>query len=312
MNSKNSLLSKNGFTLIELLIIIAILGTFTMGLLATIDPFEQFKKASDSVLLGMISEIDNAITRTTASKTSPPWEEEVTGITLSSPIGKQTIEEMVRYGELKDAFLNSSENKLSKIYFSSKIDSSFYSLCFFPQSKSYRKNSLAKYSKDGQFNNECNDSGCYLCIVNGISSQLATNNQNSNSQSAADTTCNNFDPEYPQYPWTCNYSNKWIKYGCSNYCVMDLGCKNCPSGQRRLQKNYYFGFGGGSPSRPRYQEELQRLYNCQAHESETMEEYCISDEPAGCNINPYRSSDLEFDWGCTNPRRPYQWKKINN
>ena len=34
-----------GFTLIELLIVIALLGALAVGLLATIDPFEQLKKA---------------------------------------------------------------------------------------------------------------------------------------------------------------------------------------------------------------------------------------------------------------------------
>ncbi|PJE63249.1 Tfp structural protein, partial [Candidatus Roizmanbacteria bacterium CG10_big_fil_rev_8_21_14_0_10_39_6] len=39
---------KKGFTLIELLIVIALLGTLAVALLAAIDPFEQFKKGTDT------------------------------------------------------------------------------------------------------------------------------------------------------------------------------------------------------------------------------------------------------------------------
>ena len=42
---RNYFVQNKGFTLIELLIVIALLGALAVGLLATIDPFEQLKKA---------------------------------------------------------------------------------------------------------------------------------------------------------------------------------------------------------------------------------------------------------------------------
>ena len=44
----NTVRIQKGFTLIELLIVIALLGSLAVGLLATIDPFEQLKK--DAIL----------------------------------------------------------------------------------------------------------------------------------------------------------------------------------------------------------------------------------------------------------------------
>ena len=39
---------QKGFTLIELLVVLGILGILATALVATIDPFEQLKKASDA------------------------------------------------------------------------------------------------------------------------------------------------------------------------------------------------------------------------------------------------------------------------
>ena len=56
LNPRKNLLSnvlclvsnKAGFTLIELLVVIGILGILAAALVATIDPFEQLKKADDA------------------------------------------------------------------------------------------------------------------------------------------------------------------------------------------------------------------------------------------------------------------------
>ena len=53
---KKTAQSFKGFTLIELLIVIALLGALAVGLLATIDPFEQLKKGRDTSKKNTVSE----------------------------------------------------------------------------------------------------------------------------------------------------------------------------------------------------------------------------------------------------------------
>ena len=57
-----------GFTLIELLIVIALLGALAVGLLATIDPFEQLKKGRDTSLRNTVAEFYNANLRYYSTK----------------------------------------------------------------------------------------------------------------------------------------------------------------------------------------------------------------------------------------------------
>ena len=54
---------QKGFTLIELLIVIALLGALTIGLLATINPFEQLKKGRDTSNQNTATEFYNASLR---------------------------------------------------------------------------------------------------------------------------------------------------------------------------------------------------------------------------------------------------------
>jgi prepilin-type N-terminal cleavage/methylation domain-containing protein len=49
-----------GFTLIELLVVIGILGILAAALIATIDPFEQLKKANDSSVKNVAVEFVNS------------------------------------------------------------------------------------------------------------------------------------------------------------------------------------------------------------------------------------------------------------
>ena len=62
-----------GFTLIELLIVIALLGALAVGLLATIDPFEQLKKGRDTSQRNTTAEFYNANLRYYATKGNFPW-----------------------------------------------------------------------------------------------------------------------------------------------------------------------------------------------------------------------------------------------
>ena len=77
---------------------------------------------------------------------------------------------------------------------------------------------------------------------------------------------------------------------------MDLGCIDCPEGYRRLQKNYYTRDDGTGD-----------FYKCSDHREETVEEYCVPDKYARCDIKDYRSDPSDFVWGCSDPRRPIMW-----
>ena len=68
----NTVRIQKGFTLIELLIVIALLGSLAVGLLATIDPFEQLKK--DAILPPEIQS-QNFITQicVTTLQANFPW-----------------------------------------------------------------------------------------------------------------------------------------------------------------------------------------------------------------------------------------------
>src|SRR3989344_2904925 len=99
-----------GFTLIELLIVIALLGALAVGLLATIDPFEQLKKGRDTSLRNTTSEFYNANLRYYATKGQFPWAT-IAGTTSTSftattlnTMGNM-VTELVTVGELKERFM---------------------------------------------------------------------------------------------------------------------------------------------------------------------------------------------------------------
>jgi type IV pilus assembly protein PilA len=71
--------SKKGFTLIELLVVIGILGILAAALIATIDPFEQLNKATDSTVKNIMVEYINANIRYYATHTAYPWNSSVPG-----------------------------------------------------------------------------------------------------------------------------------------------------------------------------------------------------------------------------------------
>ena len=57
--------------------------------------------------------------------------------------------------------------------------------------------------------------------------------------------------------------------------------------------------------------ESDRLFAlCLSHWREYWvdEAYCVSGEASGCDIKTYTSNPSDFEWGCTNPMRPYKWK----
>ncbi|PIT89371.1 MAG: hypothetical protein COU27_00550 [Candidatus Levybacteria bacterium CG10_big_fil_rev_8_21_14_0_10_36_7] len=154
-----------GFTLIELLVVIGILGILAAALIATIDPFEQLKKANDSNIKNAVVEYLNANVRYYTTHNTFPWDTVVNGgaacngsaapdaaanpnISINdSPLSTCTTA-LVSEKELKTGFGNAT-NVLKEIYITFDATTNTLTGCFRPQSTSQRKAPDTKYTKDG-------------------------------------------------------------------------------------------------------------------------------------------------------------------
>ena len=164
----------HGFTLIELLIVIALLGALAVGLLATIDPFEQLKKGRDTALRNTVSEFYNANLRYYSTKSQFPWP---TSMTLSGsaiyPGLAAYVSALVNNGELKNRFQDlAGTGNLAKILVTSDgIDQ--IAVCFKPESKGFLNDPVTVYDNDGGTSGiaTCKGTGtavsqvdCYFCV----------------------------------------------------------------------------------------------------------------------------------------------------
>ena len=165
-----------GFTLIELLIVIALLGALAIGLLATVDPFEQMKKGTDTTRRNITSEVYSAAIRHYATKGSFPWTENVVAMPLSADAMVSAggyFDQIISAGELKTGFVELMGGNAGKIYLTSTADANDVrqnvAVCFIPDSKSFRNEANAKYSNVGAVETGClaTDAGgtaCHWCI----------------------------------------------------------------------------------------------------------------------------------------------------
>jgi len=160
---------KKGFTLIELLIVIALLGALAIGLLATIDPFEQLKKGRDTSSRNTVSEFYNANLRYYATKGQFPWGTNGTGNALNA-YASDVISSLIEAGELKSKFVDlAGTGNLAKMYLYSS-DSTHMAVCFQPESKSFQVDPNTIYDQSGGTtiaNCKSKTSGgtdCFFCI----------------------------------------------------------------------------------------------------------------------------------------------------
>lgn len=167
---------KKGFTLIELLIVIALLGALAIGLIGALDPFEQLKKGTDTGVRNTVSEVHSAIIRYYALKGSMPWCTDNTCDTftgITSHPSAATLESMpavldtiVETGELKSNFTTVQSTQLSKIFMTGTQED--ISVCFQPDSKSFRTDVNSKYDVGGNeiTDGSCpaNSTACYWCV----------------------------------------------------------------------------------------------------------------------------------------------------
>ena len=157
--------SSKGFTLIELLVVIGILGILATALVATIDPFEQLKKASDANVKNTAVEFVDANVRYYTTHNGMPWAGTDTyGTNCAAPgaIGSATgttngpvllntltancLAELINDGELKTAF-TSAGGVLTSIWLTGGTNS--VTACFKPSSRAQRNDGNTKYVLSG-------------------------------------------------------------------------------------------------------------------------------------------------------------------
>lgn len=146
-----SLASQKGFTLIELLVVIGILGVLAAALVATIDPFEQLKKANDANVKNTAVEFINANIRYYTTHNQLPW---TAGCNAGvDPTAKalypglsDCLSTLVGDGEIKTAFTTVT-GVLSAITVSGT--NTDVTACFLPQSKAQRSDPNTKWQVNG-------------------------------------------------------------------------------------------------------------------------------------------------------------------
>lgn len=158
---KKLFIISSGFTLIELLVVIGILGVLAAALVATIDPFEQLKKADDAKLKNISVEFQTALVRYYTTHSSFPWNDAnsiaantntactalgtaaITGQQLSVAAVKACIDNaggasLISEGELKASF-TSNLSDLGKVYVTwDPANSTNVVVCFSPTSRSQK------------------------------------------------------------------------------------------------------------------------------------------------------------------------------
>lgn len=171
-----------GFTLIELLVVIGILGILASALIATIDPFEQLKKANDANRKNILVEYLNADVRYYTTHTQFPWNDATNYVACynggtapaSAPLGgtgstqmTNCIKALTDENELKQAF--GSSTVLPDLFVTYNSGTNEIIGCFKPESKSQQKDINTKFNRDGTENTvkDCTSSaatnGCYWC-----------------------------------------------------------------------------------------------------------------------------------------------------
>lgn len=154
-----------GFTLIELLVVIGILGVLAAALVATIDPFEQLKKAQDANTKNALVEYLNANVRYFTTRNTFPWDTVANGgsacnggaapsaatnpnISLNDTPLNTCTTALVNEKELKSGF-QTATTILKEIFVTYDLAENTLTGCYRPQSTSQRKSLATIYNKDG-------------------------------------------------------------------------------------------------------------------------------------------------------------------
>lgn len=156
--------SSSGFTLIELLVVIGILGILAAALIATIDPFEQLKKATDANIKNTLVEYISVDIRYYTTHNAMPWNDTANtayqpacstaagftgGLPTSATLASLTancLGALINDGELKTSFTNAT-GILTSILVSGTTNS--VTACFQPQSRAQRNDPNTKWNSAG-------------------------------------------------------------------------------------------------------------------------------------------------------------------
>ena len=164
-----------GFTLIELLVVIGILGVLAAALIATIDPFEQLKKAQDANAKNTTVEFVDGSIRYYTTHNALPWSDsaQVTCVGAGLPSGEalttarmsSCLDALITDGELKTGFTTVT-SVLSSLLVTGGQNG--VTSCFLPQSKSQQRDPNTKYTSTGGAGSQCvsqggNQTNCYWC-----------------------------------------------------------------------------------------------------------------------------------------------------
>lgn len=167
----NTAYRKKGFTLIELLIVIALLGALAVGLLATIDPFEQLKKGRDTSLRNTTAEFYNANLRYYATKGQFAWGTSSSFIASGINTMGSYVTDLVNAGELKNRFMDlAGTGNLAKVKVTSTA-AEHIAVCYKPESKSFQIDANTTYSSDGSVvasgcksQTSAGGTDCFFCV----------------------------------------------------------------------------------------------------------------------------------------------------
>lgn len=171
--------SNRGFTLIELLVTIGILGILAASLVATIDPFEQLRKADDANTKNTTVEFVNASLRYFTTHSALMWEVDTSagcngGLPVTTPKSLTDsavtgcLGDLLSDGEIKGAF-TSATSVLKNITIVG--NSTSVTACFLPVSKSQKRDGNTKYTVAGIETTGClsqtggTSSSCYWCSL---------------------------------------------------------------------------------------------------------------------------------------------------
>jgi prepilin-type N-terminal cleavage/methylation domain-containing protein len=167
---------EKGFTLIELLIVIALLGALAVGLLATVDPFEQLKKGTDTSRRNTTEEIYNSLIRYYAVKNTFPWQQDLVGMAasdVSMTVDTGYLSQVISAGELKPEFIQlAGSANLGKIFVTSTTFNGVrqnVAVCFLPESKSFGNDPNSQFNQDSTMGTSCvataqNGTSCFWCV----------------------------------------------------------------------------------------------------------------------------------------------------
>src|SRR5260221_1387040 len=157
--------ASSGFTLIELLVVIGILGILATALVATIDPFEQLKKASDANVKNTAVEFVDANIRYYTTHNSLPWgNTDQFGAACGTSVGgaagtsvtptstiilnnltASCLAELINDGELKTAFTSAGGGLEFSVL---RGTTNSVTACFSPASRAQRNDNNTKFKLD--------------------------------------------------------------------------------------------------------------------------------------------------------------------